>query len=96
MKKTISLLLLSLCLATGAQADSPLTSTEFFRAYLDVKEVKYASENTLDDKLLKFLASAKANPVHKLAVINALSWGKTDYVNTFEAFLLKKRKGLKA
>ena len=95
MKKSLYLLLLTFGLTLSALADSPLTSTEFFRAYLDVKEVKYATENPLDKKLLDFLGSPKANPVHKLAVINALSWGKTDYVTTFENYLLKKRKGLK-
>ncbi|MCE3295189.1 MAG: hypothetical protein K0R65_903 [Crocinitomicaceae bacterium] len=95
MKKILGFLLFAFCLATNALADSPLTSTEFFRAYLEVKEVKYASENSLDKKLLDFLGSAKADPVHKLAVINALSWGKTEYATTFEEYLLKKRKGLK-
>lgn len=90
-----TLLLLAFTATRFALADSPLTSTDFFRAYLDVNEVKYASEHTLDDKLLNFLVSAKTKPVHKLAVINALSWGKTDYVTTYENFLLKKRKGLK-
>lgn len=94
MKKLSYIFFLLFACASPVLADSPLTSTEFFRAYLDVKEVKYASENPLDKKLLDFLGSPKADPVHKLAVINALSWGKTDYVTQFEEYLLKKRKGL--
>ncbi|MGV3631479.1 MAG: hypothetical protein ACO1O6_09735 [Bacteroidota bacterium] len=95
MKKLSCFFFLLFAHATTVLADSPLTSTEFYKAYLEVKEVKYAAENPLDDKLLTFLASSKSSSVHKLAVINALSWGKTDYVKTFEEFLLKKRRGLK-
>ncbi len=76
-------------------ADSPLTSTPFSNVYMDVAEVKYASTNSLDTKLLDFLFSPKSDPVYKIAVINALSWGKTDYVTLFEDHLLKNVKGLK-
>lgn len=91
----LAILLFALNWCGHALADSPLTSTDFHRAYLEIDEVKYASEHSLDDKLLKFLAKPDGNSVHKLAAINALSWGKTDYVSAFEKYLLKKRKGLK-
>ena len=78
-----------------SHADSPLTSTPFHTAYSDVKEVKYALANGLDNKLLKFLGNKKAPIIHKIAVINALSWGEKDFVGKFENYLLKKRKGIK-
>jgi hypothetical protein len=80
-----------------AKADSPLTSTEFYKAYLTVKEVKYASEKRkLDEKLLSFLADPSKPAAHKLAVINAISWGDTNNVILFQNYLLKTKSGLKS
>lgn len=79
----------------GAQADSPLTSTPFHSAYSEHKMVAHAMEvQTLDKKIIKFLLKKKADPVIKLAIINALGWGNKYLVGQFEAALMKKRKGL--
>lgn len=78
-----------------ARADSPLTSTHFSNAYQEEKMVLYAQENEFDKKLLKFLGKEKKNAVIKIAIINKLGWGKKDLVLQYEAYLLKKRKGLK-
>lgn len=67
-----------------AQADSPLTSTQFSTAYSDQEIVQKAkSQNgALNDELMAYLASKK-NPIDvKLAVINELGWnfnGKNNY-----------------
>ncbi len=95
MKKFINLFCLFFIVSLTVKADSPLTSTPFYTSYLDIEEVKYASTQSLDDKLLEYLGSAKGDPVTKIAIINALSWGKTKYVTLFENYLLKNRKGLK-
>lgn len=57
-------------------ADSPLTSTEFYKAYLDVPVVKAASENPqrLSDEAKAYLFNDK-NPLDvKMALINAVGW----------------------
>ena len=97
MKKLISLIVLTILFnkTIAVFADSPLTSTNFSSVYMDIEEVKYASEHGLDNTLLEFLISEKVNSVSKIAVINALSWGNTKNVILFENYLLKKRKGLK-
>jgi len=93
MKKLVIILLLFITF--NAIADSPLTSTPFHTAYSSVKEVQYALDNGLDKKMLKFLGSSKKSVIHKIAIINALSWGNKELVGEFESYLLSKRKGLK-
>ena len=58
-----------------ALADSPLTSTEFYEAYMDVKMVQRTHlQNVLGLEIAEFLSSPE-NPIdEKAAVINALSW----------------------
>ncbi len=58
------------------QADSPITSTDFHRAYADVAIVSEAAESgEVNQKIADFLAD-ESNPIDiKAAVINALSWG---------------------
>lgn len=93
--KTLILSLMFLCISLFALADSPLTSTSFYSAYQDLKQVEYAIENGMDKKIVKVLGSKKTDIVTKIAIINALSWGDTTRVVKFEEYLLKKRKGLK-
>lgn len=56
-------------------ADSPVTSTDFYRAYTDVSIVKTAKEKgVIDQEIANYLHSSK-NPIDvKAAVINALGW----------------------
>lgn len=58
-----------------SHADSPITATDFYKAYLDVKMVQRAHlEGVMGLEIAEFLSSPE-NPVdHKAAVINALSW----------------------
>lgn len=72
-------LLLSLCLLLVANtcfADSPLTSTPFYKGYLDVAIIKEAAKSNgkITEKQLQFLTNSK-NPIAiKLALINSLGW----------------------
>lgn len=56
-------------------ADSPITSTPFFKAYLNVKIVQKAQmEGVMSLEIAEYLSSP-SNPIDiKAAVINALSW----------------------
>ena len=81
------------CFSFFGLADSPLTSTPFWMAYEDVKEVKYAKENGLDKKVLKQLTGKKLSCDVKLAMINCFGWG-SGYTSTFEDYLIENRKGL--
>lgn len=92
MKHVLISILLMLC--GFSFADSPLTSTPFCRAYKTDKIVDYASQKRLDKKTLKFLVKKGADPVTKIAVVNVLGWDQKGQTETFEAYLLEKRKGL--
>lgn len=58
-----------------AFADSPVTSTDFYKAYMDVEVVKMAKEKgVIDADIANYLYYSK-NPIDvKAAVINALGW----------------------
>ena len=58
-----------------SQADSPITATDFYEAYMDVKMVERAHlEGVMGLEIAEFLTSPE-NPIDvKAAVINALSW----------------------
>ncbi|PLW94157.1 MAG: hypothetical protein C0592_03975 [Marinilabiliales bacterium] len=66
-----------------AKADSPLTSTDFYLAYMDNEMVLAAqsANGLITDEIMEFLW--KKNPVdEKMAVINALGWtfeGQSNY-----------------
>ena len=89
-------LLLCICfflIVNNSFADSPLTSTPFYKGYLDIVIIKSAakSNGTITEQQLQFLTNSK-NPIAiKLALINSLGWntkGKsnaTKYIaNLFE------------
>lgn len=57
-------------------ADSPLTSTDFYKAYMDVPLVQEAlnSKGKITNKMLEFIYR-DTNPLElKLAIINAIGW----------------------
>ena len=72
-------LLLCLCLllvSSQSFADSPLTSTPFYKGYMDIAIIKEAakSDGIITEKQLQFLTNSK-NPIAiKLALINSLGW----------------------
>lgn len=91
--KAILLVIFSLLTAVSF-ADSPLTSTSFSQAYQSNEAIQHVKEKGLDEITLKYLGGKKTDPVIKIAIINELSWGKEDYLKTFERYLLANRKGL--
>lgn len=74
MKKIYFLIVFTISV-TNVFADTPLTETSFYKAYLDVPMVEKAiqSKGILNNKILMYLCDS--NPLHiKLAIINALGW----------------------
>lgn len=76
-KKWLLILIIKLLfiIPISSYADSPITSTNFYEAYLDVKMVERAHvEGVMGVEIAEFLSSSD-NPIDvKAAVINALSW----------------------
>lgn len=91
-------LILSLCLllvSSQSFADSPITSTTFYKGYLDVAIIKEAakSDGIITEKQLQFLTNSK-NPIAiKLALINSLRWIVKSKSNAPEylAYLFEKQ-----
>jgi hypothetical protein len=85
-------LALALVAETPAFADSPVTSTDFFRAYRDdplVKQVRRARRIT--PAIAEALATGDLPLDRKVAAINALGWsGGMRHARAFEAYLVKR------
>lgn len=81
----------SVLLPTAAKADSPLTSTPWFKGYVEAVPLAAAASNggEMSDEMFRFLTSANEPLVHKLALVNALGWGQ----NHYDAFLRRLLKG---
>jgi len=89
MKKILWVVLLFnvlLLFQKTSHADSPITATGFYEAYMDVKMVERAHlEGVMGLEIAEFLTSP-GNPIDvKAAVINALSW-KFDGKNNAELY----------
>ena len=102
MKKLFLLFALLVSAVQLSFADSALTSTEFYKAYLDVPIVKAAADqpNVLSEEAKTYLFD-EANPLDvKLALINAVGWefeGLTaykDYLNYCIQHFPKSKYGL--
>ena len=91
MKKLI--LIISFCFSINSVfADSPLTSSDFYRAYLDVPLINKTSKSNgvLTDEVFKFLISSNSLD-KKIALINSLKWdikGKNNSVLYFNKLKL--------
>jgi hypothetical protein len=69
-------------------ADSPITSTDFYEAYLHISEVEEANKvGVLSDKIAQYLLDSENSLDKKAAVINALSW---DFDRKINAYLFKR------
>jgi hypothetical protein len=95
MKRTILLFLFTLSINT-VFADSPLTSTNFYQAYLDVPMVKEAtvSKGKITTKMMEYIHNEN-NPLEiKLAIINAIGFNFKGLKNSqkFLKYVLKKKK----
>ena len=102
MKKLFLLFALLISAVQLSFADSALTDTEFYKAYLDVPIVKAAADqpNVLSEEAKAYLFD-EANPLDvKLALINAVGWeieGLTaykDYLNYCIQHFPKRTYGL--
>ncbi|MBN1898894.1 MAG: hypothetical protein JW827_08965 [Spirochaetes bacterium] len=73
--KKISFIILVFILTRFALADSPITSTDFYKAYSEIDLVKEAkSSGVMSLKIAEYLSSPSNSIDKKAAVINALSW----------------------
>ena len=75
MKKKLLFLLFTFSINT-VFADSPLTSTDFYKAYMNVPMVQEASlsKGRITNEMMKYIDD-DANPLEvKLAIINAIGW----------------------
>lgn len=92
MKKLITLILL---ISQYAFADSPLTSTEFYKAYMEVQLVQDAikCKGKMTNAMLEYIY-AETNPLEiKLAIINAIGWNVKGLKNsqTFFKYVMNKK-----
>ena len=94
MKKTLLLLLFTYSI-NSVFADSPLTSTDFYKVYMDIPLVNKTSKSKgiLTDEVFNYL-NAKSNSIDKkIALINALKWnikGQNNATLYFKKLLLFK------
>jgi hypothetical protein len=74
MKKLFLILIFTLSI-NSVFADSPLTSTDFYKAYLDIPLIQKTanSKGILTDEVFEYLIS-KNSLDKKVALINALKW----------------------
>ena len=76
MKKILFIIVPLVFIVQSGYADSPLTSTDFYQAYLDVPIVKAAADNpnVLTEEMMDYLYD-DANPLDvKMALVNAVGW----------------------
>lgn len=94
MKKNFLIIILFFY-STIVFADSPITSTTFFRAYNEIPEIYSAEkEGILNYELATFLSSTIVTIDKKMALINALGWNVEGKNNKriYEKFLRAKYK----
>lgn len=95
MKKSGLIFIIAMFVFTGkvSIADSPVTSTDFYKAYLQIEQVQQAEQHgILDGHLAGYLLDETVSIDKKAAVINALA-GKEKVKNnavTFKMFLARK------
>lgn len=102
MKKIYSILVMLVSVAQLSLADSPLTSTEFYKAYLDVPIVKAAADSPkkLSEEAKTYLFD-EGNPLDvKIALINAVGWDEkglptySDYIQYCHNNFPKEKYGI--
>jgi hypothetical protein len=75
IKKAILFLLFTFSI-NSVFADSPLTSTDFYKAYMDVPMVQeaYASKGRITNDMMEYIDDDANQLEVKLAIINAIGW----------------------
>ncbi|MBC8047076.1 MAG: hypothetical protein H7Y00_09800 [Fimbriimonadaceae bacterium] len=75
MQKFFLCLFFSTLFIVNTKADSPITSTYIYPAYLDYEIVNYAIETgSVDEKIASYLSDENNLMDVKVAVINAIGW----------------------
>ena len=92
MKKLFILILL---ISQYTFADSPLTSTDFYKAYIDVPLVQDAlkCKGKITNEMIEYIYN-DTNPLEvKLAIINAIGWNVKGLKNsqTFFKYVMNKK-----
>lgn len=95
MKKSGLIFIIAMFVFTGKVliADSPVTSTDFYKAYLQIEQVQQAEQHgILDGHLAGYLLDETVSIDKKAAVINALAVKEKVKNNavTFKMFLARK------
>lgn len=94
MKKII-LFILFIFTINPVFADSPITSTNFYQAYLDIQIVKeaFTSKGVMSNAMFDYIDD-DSNPLDvKLAIINAIGWEHKGVKNNkiFFMYVMKKK-----
>ena len=94
--KKILLLIICTCISSLSWGDSPLTYTEFHKAYIDEPIVQKAasSKGKISNEMMSYLVS-DTNPLDvKLAIINAIGWSNNGpkKSDAFLNFVVKTKK----
>ena len=93
----IVILICTLLLSANSKADSPLTSTDFYKAYETLGIVKSTQRmGAINEEMMQFLTNPSEPIAVKLALINKLGWdisGKNN-AHIFLQFM-QKNKGYK-
>jgi len=97
-KYIVGLILSMWSFVTATFADSPLTSTPFYEAYIHEEMVSMASkqDHTLTPALMDYLNDEEVPIVHRLAAINALLWtiDRTDNFEKYLVYLVEKEQAI--
>jgi hypothetical protein len=95
MKQTLLLLLFTFSI-NSVFADSPLTYTDFYKAYMDVPMVQEAlkSKGKITNEMMEYIDN-DTNPLDiKLAIINAIGWDHKGLINSkiFFKYVINNKK----
>lgn len=92
MKKLILSLLLLVVATVPAMADSPLTSTVWWKHYAKNKVIVEASESGCTERVMNLICDEKSPLDLRLAAVNALGWafeGQNNYERCLDHYLKK-------
>jgi hypothetical protein len=95
MKKTLLLILFTFSI-NPVFADSPLTSTDFYKAYMDIPMVQEAStsKGRITLEMMDYIDDDDNPLVVKLAIINAIGWDHKGMMvsKMFFMYVMSKKK----
>ncbi len=87
----VILVMLAMVVASAfARADSPVTSTHFYKAYMDIEMVRKAEqEGVISMEIAKYLSAPENSIDVKAAVVNAIGWifGGKDNASIYKKYL---------